>query len=359
MEITNKTIMELSKREPDWIKEMRLKHLEEFNRKEFEKYFKHGLSIILTVGDFELKKELIKKGNLSIKTRRPLIKNAVSFEPALFRGIEDDKFSLMHKMLSSINLIQIPENSNEVVEIKGDGNFIHNLIIVGKNSNALIKEIIESQGFVSYGVGVVLKENCRVSYISSLKSNMGFCYYNADIGANSEIKWLNSVRDGKFLKVKIFNELNGECARVKTASMSRLNNKSQADIHIVSRHNNKLTYSDALSKGIVKDNSKLLLRGLTRVEKNAAQSDGYERADVLIFDNAEADAIPNLEIENHDVKCSHGASIGQIDKDKLFYLMSKGLKEEDANELIISGFFEPLFKFYSGNINEIKEVIKC
>ena len=63
---------------------------------------------------------------------------------------------------------------------------------------------------------------------------------------------------------------------------------------------------------------------------------------ILLSDKAYAEAIPNLEIENNDVKCSHGATISQIDEDKLFYMTSRGINEKDAKRVIIEGFFEPI-----------------
>jgi len=91
------------------------------------------------------------------------------------------------------------------------------------------------------------------------------------------------------------------------------------------------------------ENSRALSRGLVYISKNAEQSTGYEKQDALLLsDEAEADAIPNLQIENNDVKCSHGSTIGQIDKEQLFYLMSRGLNEESAKKKIIEGYFAPV-----------------
>ena len=79
------------------------------------------------------------------------------------------------------------------------------------------------------------------------------------------------------------------------------------------------------------------------MEENAENSDGYQKEEVLLLsEEAEADSIPNLEIHNENVKCSHGASIGSIDKDKLFYLMSRGLSKETSIKLVVEGFFDSL-----------------
>jgi Fe-S cluster assembly protein SufD len=104
------------------------------------------------------------------------------------------------------------------------------------------------------------------------------------------------------------------------------------------------TYSNIITKGAIFDSSKALSRGLVRIEKPSFNSNGYETQEALLLsERAEADAIPNLEIYNHDVKCSHGSTIGRLDKEKMFYLMSRGLTKDQAKIKLIEGFFVPAF----------------
>ncbi len=368
MEIKTEIIKELSRErnEPEWLLLKRLKYLEMYNSKEFEKYFRYGLSIILNSGNFSFNEGLINKGNIIIKSDKAIIKKIDdSVKDLIFTSnVNKDRFNLMHKAFCfNCNLIIIPKNTKTEIEIKGNSNFLHTVIIAEENSEALIKENFKVENLMSYGVEILAKENSKIEYISGTSvDGYYFGEYKADLGKNAEIKWLNALKNGKFSRVIIETNLDGEDAKVKTATIGILNEKSQADIYTISRHNAEHSISNTLSKGVVRDNSKLLVRGLTRVEKNAFNSDGYEKADVLILDNAEADAIPNLEIENNEVRCTHGASIGKIDDEKLFYLQSRGLNDEEAKELIISGFFEPLFKFFNSGeerINVIRGVVEC
>ena len=90
---------------------------------------------------------------------------------------------------------------------------------------------------------------------------------------------------------------------------------------------------------------KCLYRGLVKINRNAFGSNGYQKEDTLLLsEEAAADSIPNLEIDNNDVKCTHGASIGRIDREKLFYMKSRGLNEEQATREYVKGFFEPLIQ---------------
>jgi Fe-S cluster assembly protein SufB/Fe-S cluster assembly protein SufD len=94
---------------------------------------------------------------------------------------------------------------------------------------------------------------------------------------------------------------------------------------------------------VVKDKAKAIFKGMIRIEANAKNSRAYlaEHAMILSKD-ALADAIPGLEIETNDVKATHSASVAQIDEEEIFYLMARGLSEDEAKKLIIVGFFEPL-----------------
>ena len=84
---------------------------------------------------------------------------------------------------------------------------------------------------------------------------------------------------------------------------------------------------------------------LIKIESNAFESNGYQKEDTLLLSpDAEADSIPNLEIDNNEVRCTHGAAIGPVDEEKLFYLRSRGLGEELAKKKIVEGFFEPMIQ---------------
>jgi len=109
------------------------------------------------------------------------------------------------------------------------------------------------------------------------------------------------------------------------------------------------TESNLFTRGVVNGTARALSRGLIAIKSNASASKGYEKQDALILsEEAEADAIPNLEIENYDVKCSHGSSVGQIDPESMYYLMSRGLSEDDAKKLIIMGYFQPVMELLDG-----------
>jgi Fe-S cluster assembly protein SufD len=103
-----------------------------------------------------------------------------------------------------------------------------------------------------------------------------------------------------------------------------------------------------------------VFRGVIRVFPKAQRTDAYQtNRNLLLSDRAEAISLPNLEIEADDVKCSHGATVGQLDEEEMFYLRSRGLRARDAERLVIFGFFgEVLDRLpLPGVVEELKQAI--
>jgi Fe-S cluster assembly protein SufD len=99
--------------------------------------------------------------------------------------------------------------------------------------------------------------------------------------------------------------------------------------------------SDLLYKGALKEASRVVYSGLIHIRPGARQSDALQtNRNIVLSDQAKADSIPNLEIENNDVRCGHAASVGPVDQDELFYLQTRGIPEREAERLIVKGFFQ-------------------
>jgi len=101
--------------------------------------------------------------------------------------------------------------------------------------------------------------------------------------------------------------------------------------------------SDLLYKGALKDTAFSAFRGLIRINPDAQHSDAYQQnRNLLLSNHAHADAIPELEIEANDVRCTHGATVGPIEQESVFYLMARGIPRPEAERLITEGFFDEL-----------------
>jgi len=118
------------------------------------------------------------------------------------------------------------------------------------------------------------------------------------------------------------------------------------------------TGSDLLYKGALDGNSRAVFRGIIRVHPGAQRTDAYQtNRNLLLSRGARADSLPNLEIEADDVKCSHGATVGELDAEAKFYLMSRGLSRVQAERLVVLGFLgEVLSKLPLGGV--VKKVTR-
>ena len=102
--------------------------------------------------------------------------------------------------------------------------------------------------------------------------------------------------------------------------------------------------SDLLYKGALQDRSRLVWRGMIKVDKSAQKTNGYQRSDTLMLsEHARGDSIPGLEIEADDVRCTHGATSGRVDREQIFYAQCRGLSADEAARLVVAGFFQQVF----------------
>ena len=105
-------------------------------------------------------------------------------------------------------------------------------------------------------------------------------------------------------------------------------------------HSAPSTTSDFAFKGALRDKATAVWRGMIRVEKDAQRTNAYqENRNLMLSPTTHAVPIPGLEILANDVRCTHGATVGQVDREQLFYLMARGLSRGEAERLIVRGFF--------------------
>src|SRR6202012_2294510 len=135
--------------------------------------------------------------------------------------------------------------------------------------------------------------------------------------------------------------LDGENAQANLSGVSVLGGDGHADITTHVRHNVARTQSTQLFKNVAGGKSRAVYQGKVTVAKGADGSDSRQSAKALLLGaRAEADLKPELEIFADDVKCAHGAAVGDLDADSLFYLRARGLPETEARALLIHAFLE-------------------
>src|SRR5579864_3894200 len=119
----------------------------------------------------------------------------------------------------------------------------------------------------------------------------------------------------------------------------------QFDFHTLQGHRSPNTRSDLLFKSALDDRSHSAYTGVIIIDRGAQRSDAYQaNRNLLLSEGARADTEPMLEIEADDVRCTHGATVGPIDEETLFYAATRGLSPDDAARLIVEGFFAEVFQ---------------
>lgn len=146
---------------------------------------------------------------------------------------------------------------------------------------------------------------------------------------------------------KNFTELNlvGAGSTGRMSGFYFTDNDQHLDHDTQQNHLAEHTTSDLLFKGALMDNSRSVWQGMIYVAPGAQKTDGYQaNRNLVLSRKARADSIPGLEILADDVRCTHGATVGRIDQDQVFYLMARGIERVEAERLIVEGFFDPIMQ---------------
>ena len=170
-------------------------------------------------------------------------------------------------------------------------------------------------------------------------SNIKYCYNNINLEKNSISENFIFSTGSKFIKNEINCNLNDEHSSAFINGIINLTNSQHHEIKTNINHLAENTKSYQLIKSVLNDNAKGIYQGKIYVDSKAQKTNGYQLSKALLLnENTEFDGKPELEIYADDVKCSHGATSGNLDEDAIFYLMSRGLSNQQSKELLINGF---------------------
>ena len=188
-------------------------------------------------------------------------------------------------------------------------------------------------------------------------NNIKYSYNNINLDTNSVAENFILSLGSSFIKNEINCNLNGKYSSAFVNGIFNLDNNKNHEIRTSINHLNENTKSYQLIKSVLGENTKSAYQGKIFVKSNAQKTDGYQLSKaILLSDNSEFNAKPELEIYADDVKCSHGSASGSLNQDSIFYLMSRGLNYKEAKELLINGFLLDVVEKITDN--EIKNLIK-
>ena len=188
--------------------------------------------------------------------------------------------------------------------------------------------------------------NLRFVELPSWGSHVwNFTHERARVGRDGLIDWIYGGLGSKLTKSFLDLDLDGPGATGRMSGFFFTDESQHIDLDTQQNHLAPNTNSDLLYKGALSGDSRAVWQGMIYVAPGAQQTDGYQANRNLVLSNtARADSIPGLEILADDVRCTHGATIGKIDSELLFYLRTRGISEPVARRLIVEGFFEPIMQ---------------
>jgi Fe-S cluster assembly protein SufD len=170
-----------------------------------------------------------------------------------------------------------------------------------------------------------------------------FATHHARVERDGELDWVAGGFGSKKGKIRIQNDLTGPGATSRVTGAYFADGDQHLDYDTFQEHIAPATESDFKFKGALRERAHAVWRGMIRVEEDAQKTNAYqENRNLLLSEQAHADSIPGLEIMANDVRCTHGATIGRVNREELFYLMTRGLSRPEAERLVVRGFFQDI-----------------
>jgi Fe-S cluster assembly protein SufD len=269
---------------------------------------------------------------------------------------DDDKFALEnlarweHGLLVHVPKGVVLEQPLYVQVNSNGGSLFWRMVVIADEGArfSLIEDFSsaapDTVAYTNAVVELFVGQGSKIEYVSLQnlsRETWHFARHKAWLERDSELDWVIGGFGSKRGKVWIENDLAGPGATSRVTGAYFADGDQHLDYDTFQEHIAPNTESDFAFKGALRENASAVWRGMIRVEENAQKTNAYqENRNLLLSDKAHADSIPGLEIMANDVRCTHGATLGRINREELFYLMARGLSRAEAERLIVRGFFQ-------------------
>ena len=204
----------------------------------------------------------------------------------------------------------------------------------------------ESEGLFNGVVELVVGPGANLRYVCEQELSdrtWVFATQRAELARDASLEWVALGFGSARGKVRMETKLDGPGANAKVTGAYAGNGRQHLDFDTTQEHAAAHTTSDLAFRGVLTDRATAVWRGMIRVDPGAQQTDAFQESrNLLLSKKAHADAIPGLEIEANDVRCTHAAAVAQVDQEQLYYLRARGMPEAHAKRLIIDGFLQEL-----------------
>ncbi len=304
----------------------------------------------------ELPEELQKKGVVLTSLHEALKTHPREVRKALFTAVgASDKLASYNAALFTHGAFMLVPANVEFDQPIGVFNYLEDgrlsigrtLILAQENSKAVyIEEFIssaEGQEAVSLSASeLVLEPGAKLRHTNLQTLSEGFDHFRrqrAVLGRDAHLNDLAVSMGAGLSRAEVQSELAGPGADSEMLGLYFAHGDQHLDHYTLQHHVADHTRSDVLYKGTARDKGRTVYSGLIKLEPGAQQTDAYQtNRNLLLSSEARADSVPQLEIAANDVRCSHGSSTAPVDKTQLFYLMSRGIPQKDAEQLLVKAF---------------------
>jgi Fe-S cluster assembly protein SufD len=283
--------------------------------------------------------------------------------------------ALSAALFTTGTVVYVPEGVDaEDVTVRAEMNsrslFSHTLVIAEESSSVTILESIESgearsasesssgqspqdavdaeSRYFSNLVEVDAGENAYVQY-GSLQNLAEDTYHyalkRADVGTYGTVNWIEGNLGSRLTRSDVESDLNGDSAETKIVGAFFGHDDQHFDVNARVWHHGENTTADLVTRGVLDDEARSVYEGVQDVGRDAWNTSSYQRENTLMLsDDSEADASPKLIIHNHDTEASHSATVGQVDQEDLFYMISRSIGRTRARNMLVEGFFVPVLE---------------
>jgi Fe-S cluster assembly protein SufD len=240
---------------------------------------------------------------------------------------------------------------------EGDGlaSFPHTLVVAEDGAEVTVFDRYGSADTKSVSVGhlvdavveLLVGDNAHVRYLSVQEQGAHtwqIALQRAHLGRDASLKSSVVALGGSYARLRSESLLAGAGSESDLTAVYFGDGHQMLDFRTLQDHDAPNTRSDLLFKGAVEDDAQSVYSGLIRIRPDAQKSVAFQtNRNLVLTEGADARSVPNLEIEADDVKCSHASTVGPVDEDQLYYLATRGVPPEEAERLIVLGFFDDVF----------------
>ena len=301
---------------------------------------------------------LLKSLDTAAHENEPLLRRFFMAQPV---ELGSHKYAALHKArLTTGALLHIPKNTEVALPIEifhwveGENSsiFPHTLIICGENSKVTVIDHFKSaDGKRAFACGVNdlhLERGAQLNYIAVqewARESLAFHINSTIVGRDASSTALNINFGGGFVRGESLSRLVGEGARSVMLSLNPMEGQRRIDQRTLQDHAAPHASSDLLYLNSLEDTARSIFAGLIKVQPGAHKTDAYQKVrNLMLSDLAEANSMPGLEIMADEVRCTHGATSGEISEEELFYMQARGIPKSEGRRLIVNGFFQTLLE---------------